>query len=102
SFYLHDLPAGRTYRLEAHLVEDSGASRLIGQAKLVSLPGEGPVRTTEVRFLKLPWHLALSRLRDYLREGGAQVEVVQGKEAFTAWSRTPLPSSADLQEGIVG
>ncbi|HYV46044.1 MAG TPA: DUF4912 domain-containing protein [Myxococcaceae bacterium] len=100
SFYLHDLPAGRTYRLEAHLVDASGATRLMGQAKLVSLPGEGAVRTTEVRFLKLPWHLALAKLRDYLKEGRAQVEVVQGKEAFTAWIRTPLPTSADLQEAI--
>src|SRR6185295_16995289 len=72
SFYLHDLPAGRTYRLEAHLVDASGATRLMGQAKLVSLPGEGAVRTTEVRFLKLPWHLALAKLRDYLKEGRAQ------------------------------
>ncbi|HVE85746.1 MAG TPA: DUF4912 domain-containing protein, partial [Myxococcales bacterium] len=102
SFYLHDLPAGVTYRLEAHLLDASGASRLVGQAKLVALPGEGPVRTAEVRFLKLPWHLALATLRDYLREGKAQVEVVQGKEAFTAWIRSPLPSSAELREGIMG
>lgn len=101
SFYLHDLPAGRTYRLEAHLVDASGAARMIGQAKLVALPGEGSVRTAEVRFLKLPWHLALAKLRDYMREGKAQVEVVQGKEAFAAWIRTPLPSSAELHEGVV-
>ncbi|HZN95686.1 MAG TPA: DUF4912 domain-containing protein, partial [Myxococcales bacterium] len=100
SFYLHDLPAGRTYRLEAHLIDASGASRLIGQARLVSLPGEGSVRTAEVRFLKLPWHLALARLREYMREGTAHVEVVQGKEAFAAWIRTPLPTSRELHEGI--
>jgi hypothetical protein len=100
-FYLHDLPAGRTYRLEAHLVAVDGSLRRVGEARLVTLPGEGPVRSAEVRFLKLPWHLALSRLREYLRDGRAQVEVVQGREAFTAWIRTPLPHSAELYEGIV-
>lgn len=100
-FYLHDLPAGRTYRLEAHLITADGAERRVGEARLVTLPGEGPVKSAEVRFLKLPWHLALSRLREYLRDGRAQVEVVQGREAFTAWIRTPLPHSAELYEGIV-
>src|SRR6185369_1594234 len=35
SLYLHDLPAGRTYRLEAHLIDSRGVSRLYGTAALV-------------------------------------------------------------------
>ena len=88
SFYLHDLPAGRTFRLEAHVVDASGTSRRVGAAKLVTLPADRPVRTTEVRFLKLPWHQALSALNQYLREGRAEVQVVAGQEAFSAWLRT--------------
>jgi hypothetical protein len=64
SFYLYDLPSGRTYHVEAHFVSEGQQSRRIGRpSNAVELPGPGHLPSPgEVRLLRVPWELPLRAL----------------------------------------
>jgi chemotaxis protein histidine kinase CheA len=104
SFYIHGLPPGRPYRVEAHFVARSGRSRRIGSSTHpIMLPRTGASPDKTVRFMQLPpppivpvqgvpppavVATALSREA----QGEEQVEERQ----YITWHRVPLPGSADL------
>jgi hypothetical protein len=106
SFYIHGLPPGRPYRVEAHFVERSGRSRRIGSSTHpITLPRTGPSPDKSVRYMQLPpppivpvqgavpapvVATAVSREE----QGGEQGEERQ----YITWHRVPLPGSADLTE----
>ncbi|MHB8872391.1 MAG: DUF4912 domain-containing protein [Myxococcaceae bacterium] len=83
SFYVHDLPAGRPYRVEAHFVGKDGQSRRVGRpTNVVALPSFGPSQVTSVRFLRIPWTMPLRLLRQYLRDGRAKIEQLLGEPEY--------------------
>jgi hypothetical protein len=95
SFYVHGLPPGRRYRVEAHFVGRDGRSQRIGTATAaIELPREGPSADGSVRFLRIPWGVRVSQLEDALRRGLAAIRSGAGGPRVDAWSRVPLPSSA--------
>jgi hypothetical protein len=97
SFYVHGLPPGRTYRLEAHFVGRDGRSRQLGTStSTVALPRLGPSDDVTVRFLRLPWGLRLIALRRSLEEGFARVRSGAGEPRVALWRRVPLPGSRGL------
>lgn len=94
SFYIHNLPPGRIYRIEAHFVGSDGRTRRVGRStNVVALPGVGPSSDTTVRLLRIPWDLPLSRLRQLLKDGTLTLTELEGEfEDLTG--RHALPSSA--------
>jgi hypothetical protein len=95
SFYVHGLPAGRRYRVEAHFMGRDGRSQRIGTATAaIELPSEGPSRDGSVRFLRIPWGVRVSQLEDALQRGLATIRSGAGEARVDPWSRAPLPSSA--------
>jgi hypothetical protein len=100
SYYIHGLPDGRRYRVEAFFVDAQGRSRRIGHASnSVQLPNEGPSSDGTVRFLRVPWDLALQRFRELLSQGRVASAEKSGDQRYLSWRRFPLPNSA---EGWVG
>jgi hypothetical protein len=95
SFYVHGLPPGRRYRVEAHFVGRDGRSQRIGTATAaIELPREGPSADGSVRFLRIPWGVRVSQLEEALRRGVAAIRSGAGDPRVDAWSRVLLPSSA--------
>ena len=102
SFYIHGLPPGRPYRVEAHFVERGGRSRRIGSSTHpLTLPRTGPSPDKSVRYMQLPPPPIVPV------QGGVPPPVVatalsgeeQGEERqYITWHRVPLPGSADLTE----
>jgi hypothetical protein len=102
SFYIHGLPPGRPYRVEAHFVERSGRSRRIGSSTHpITLPRSGPSPDKSVRYMQLPPPPVVPV------HGAVAPPVVatamsreeQGEERqYITWHRVPLPGSADLTE----
>jgi hypothetical protein len=99
SFYVHGLPPGRSYRVEALFVGRDGRSNRIGHpTHAVELPRRGPSEDRTVRFLRLPWGLRLSLLGSHLREGRALARMGKGERAVGLWRRVPLPGSGSVRE----
>lgn len=72
SYYVHELRAGRRYRVELHAVGSDGTSRRIGPASNdVALPPDDVSADTTVRLMRVPWGIPLSRFRESLRAGDA-------------------------------
>ncbi len=103
SFYIHGLPAGRPYRVEAHLVSRDGRTRRIGSSTHpIALPRTGPSPDTSIRYMQMPPPprvpvsggvpaapvAAVSGPRRWSEE---QVE----EHEYITWQRVPLPGSAD-------
>ncbi|MCP3101298.1 DUF4912 domain-containing protein [Myxococcus sp. K15C18031901] len=88
-YYLHDLPPGRTYRLEVHFVAADGRTRRIGpSSNQASLPPTGVSTDTTLRFMTLPG----PPLEAELSGPGASVSRVEERE-YVTWRRVPLPGS---------
>lgn len=96
NFYVRDLAAGRTYRVEAYLVGDDGeAIRMGPPSNSVVLPPDGPSSVTTLRFLKVPQGLPLDRLREYVRDGRARLSERDADIEYFSWERFDLPGSAE-------
>lgn len=75
SFYVHGLPPGRRYRIEAAFVGADGESRRIGSpTNPVALPRGGPSNDLTVRFLRVPWSLPPALVKRSLEAGTLQLE----------------------------
>ncbi|XXF75561.1 DUF4912 domain-containing protein [Myxococcaceae bacterium GXIMD 01537] len=91
-FYIHGLPSGRPYSVEAHFVARDGRSRRIGPpTNRVTLPPEAPSADTSVRFMRVPV------------EGPAAgqptlVAGPTGEREHLTWRRVALPGSAGFEE----
>lgn len=94
--YIHDLPAGRPYRVELHFVDPQGHSRRLGlSSNRAVLPSRGPSPDTSVRFLRWPRGLAPRA------EPGAVASLVPlrtepvEERSYITWRRVRLPDSQD-------
>ncbi len=100
SFYLHGLPSGRTYRVEAHFVGSNGRSRRIGSSMHpVSLPQAGLSQDTSVRFMRMPpppEPTTSAGLPQPMAIAPLPLESEGEVREYLAWRREPLPGSADM------
>lgn len=98
-YYIHGLPPGRPYRVEAHFVDSRGRSRRIGHSSnRVVLPPTGPSSDTSVRFLRMP----------VAAPGGASMAAVAStaptrtapveEREYITWRRVPLPGSGGFED----
>jgi hypothetical protein len=88
SYYIHGLEPGRNYRVEAYFVGDNGEARRLGRGtNVIALPNAGPSSNLEVRFLRIPWEVPLSRLKELLRHSR------DAASRLPVPARIPLPSS---------
>jgi hypothetical protein len=98
SFYIHDLPPGRRYRVEAYFVGQGGAAKRIGRSSnSVLLPAFGASTDTSVRLVRIPWELSLKRFRELLKTGEVAAEERPGQHRYMTWRRITLPNSAEAQ-----
>jgi hypothetical protein len=112
SFYIHGLPPGRPYRVEAHFIGRDGRSRRIGHSTHpLVLPRTGPSPDTSVRFVQIPPPprmpvqsvppsgavapgLSAQEPEGYSEEPVEYAEEVQ----YIQWRRIPLPGSDEMVE----
>jgi hypothetical protein len=98
--YIQELPSGRYYRVEAWFVGRDGRTRRIGHSSnRAFLPAAGPSMDTSVRFMHMPAQpppvtTTLAALAETAPTRMAPV----ARRKYISWRRTPLPSSAELQE----
>lgn len=92
SFYLHGLPAGRPYRVEAHFVARDGRSRRIGHStNRVTLPPEGPSSDTSVRYMRVAPRTQAPSTEP------SRAPAPEEREYIT-WRRVALPGSAGFED----
>lgn len=101
SFYIHGLPPGRPYRVEAHFVDRGGRSRRIGASTHpLTLPQTGPSPDKTVRFLQMPPPPPIVPVQSVAPApvvAAALPREEPGEERqYITWHRVPLPGSADL------
>ncbi|MFL5343224.1 MAG: DUF4912 domain-containing protein [Hyalangium sp.] len=100
SFYIHGLPPGRPYRVEAHYVGREGRSRRIGHSTHpLTLPRTGPSTDTAVRFMQMPPPPKVEPLTGAAPAveppAPSREEVVEERE-YISWRRVPLPGSDEM------
>lgn len=107
SFYIHGLPPGRPYRVEAHLVGRDGRSRRIGYSSHpVTLPQTGLSQDTLVRFMRMPPPPPPTVspppqpevMAPELVAPPAEAEAAGEEREYFTWRRVPLPGSADMAD----
>jgi chemotaxis protein histidine kinase CheA len=100
SFYIHGLPPGRPYRVEAHFVDRAGRSRRIGTSTHpLTLPQTGLSPDKTVRFMQLPPPpiVPVQSVAPAPVVASALSREEPGEERqYITWHRVPLPGSADL------
>lgn len=90
-FYIHGLPAGRTYRVEAHFVGRDGRSRRMGAASnRVTLPPAGVSTDLTVRFLRVP------PLEAALPAAVVEAAPPEEEREYVSWRRVNLPGSGGV------
>ncbi|PTL78275.1 DUF4912 domain-containing protein [Vitiosangium sp. GDMCC 1.1324] len=99
SFYIHGLPPGRPYRVEAHFVGSSGRTRRIGHSSnRVFLPPTGPSSDTSVRFLRMPVATTEgASMENVASTAPTRTAPVEEREYIT-WRRVPLPGSGGFED----
>jgi hypothetical protein len=115
SFYIHGLPPGRPYRVEAHVVGRDGRSRRIGHSTHpLTLPQTGPSQETSVRFMQMPPppQVPVQLIppagvgavnvspEELLHDEPLSEEHVEYAEEpqYIQWRRIPLPGSDEMVE----
>ncbi|WP_426731676.1 DUF4912 domain-containing protein [Myxococcus faecalis] len=92
--YIHGLPSGRLYRIEAHFLGRDGRSRRIGgSSNRVALPPAGVSTDTSVRFMRRPVPVEPEAPPVPRR----QVPPVEERE-YVTWHRVELPGSAGVKD----
>jgi hypothetical protein len=98
-YYLHGLPAGRTYRLEAHFVGQDGTSHRIGPpSNRVALPPEGPSADTSVRLLRMPPRTTQRLAAEPPSAPPLLRQAPVEERSYITWRRVDLPGSAEALE----
>jgi hypothetical protein len=115
SFYIHGLPPGRPYRVEAHFVGRDGRSRRIGHSTHpLSLPPTGPAQETSVRFMQMPppprvpvqtippagvGAVSVPREEPLPEQPLSEEQMEYAEEPqYIQWRRIPLPGSDEMVE----
>jgi hypothetical protein len=103
-FYVHDLPPGRTYRAEIHVVDRAGRERLLASASTAcALPPAGPSSIVDDRFIRIPWDLALGQLLGPGHGGAPFADEVRAQLArLSDWSRFSGPTWGGSAGGMGG
>ena len=110
SFYIHGLPPGRPYRVEAHFVGRDGRSRRIGHSTHpLILPRTGLSQDTSVRFMQMPPPPRVPV--QPVSPSGVVASGISGQEPLSSesveyseehqyiqWRRIPLPGSDEMVE----
>ena len=88
-FYVHDLPPGRTYRGEIHVIDRAGRERLLAQPSTAcALPPAGPSPVLDDRFIRIPWDLSLGQLLGPGHGAGPFADEVRAQLArLSDWAR---------------
>ncbi|MBU8900465.1 DUF4912 domain-containing protein [Corallococcus sp. M34] len=96
SFYIHGLPPGRPYRVEAHFIAKDGSGRRIGgSTNRVVLPPSGPSSDTSVRFLRMPTGFEAARSDMAETAATAHTRTAEFEEReYIRWRRVQLPGSS--------
>ncbi|QRN93910.1 DUF4912 domain-containing protein [Archangium violaceum] len=99
SYYIHGLPPGRPYRVEAHFVGVSGRSRRIGHSSnRIFLPPAGPSEDTSVRLLRMPPVVApKTSVEAVAATAPTRTADVEEREYIT-WRRVALPGSGGFED----
>ncbi len=101
SFYIHGLPPGRPYRVEAHFIARDGRSRRIGHStNRVTLPRMGPSTDTTMRFMRMPVRMPPAAPVEPLAAAAptrSTRTTVEEREYIT-WRRVPLPGSGGFED----
>ncbi|WP_342381400.1 DUF4912 domain-containing protein [Myxococcus stipitatus] len=98
SYYIHGLPAGKPYRVEAHFVGRDGRSQRIGpSSNRVTLPPAGVSSDTTVRFLRRPVPVDESATTAPPPTFSPEVHEAKEREYIT-WHRVSLPGSAGSRD----
>ncbi|MFP2933019.1 DUF4912 domain-containing protein, partial [Pyxidicoccus sp. 3LG] len=97
--YIHDLPPGRFYRVEAHFVGRDGRAHRIGPStNRVALPPTGTSTDTSVRFLRVPMPRPEPQfVPEAMPPARTRIPEVEEREYIT-WRRVNLPGSAGVQD----
>ncbi len=98
SFYIHGLPPGRPYRVEAHFVGHEGRSRRIGHSTHpLTLPRTGASPDTAVRFMQMPPPPQVPAMGSAPAvEAAASGEEFAEEREYITWRRVPLPGSDEM------
>ncbi|HEX5752157.1 MAG TPA: DUF4912 domain-containing protein [Archangium sp.] len=99
SYYIHGLPPGHPYRVEAHFVGGNGRSRRIGHSSnRVFLPPGGPSEDTSVRYLRMP-PVAVrgANMESVAATAPTRTPPFEERE-YIIWRRVALPGSGGFED----
>jgi hypothetical protein len=99
SYYIHDMPPGRPYRVELHFVGSDGRSRRIGpSSNRILLPSVGPSQDTSIRFLRVPTRMPEPQvIPEPVPPARARVPAPEERE-YVTWHRVNLPGSGGFED----
>jgi hypothetical protein len=103
-FYVHDLPPGRLYRAEIHIVDRAGRERRLGgTSNPCALPPAGPSPVIDDRFVRIPWEMSLGQLLGPGHAGSPFADDVRAQlERLSDWSRFSGPTWGGSAGGMGG
>ena len=99
SYYVHGLPPGRPYRVEAHFVGSNGRSRRIGHSSnRVFLPRGAPSEDTSVRYLRMPPVAVRSANMEAVAATAPSRTPPYEEREYITWRRVALPGSGGFED----
>jgi hypothetical protein len=99
SYYIHGLPPGHPYRVEAHFVGSNGRSRRIGHSSnRIFLPRGGPSGDTSVRYLRMPPVAVRGASMEAVAATAPSRTPPYEEREYITWRRVALPGSAGFED----
>lgn len=99
SYYVHGLPPGHPYRVEAHFVGSNGRSRRIGHSSnRVFLPRGAPSEDTSVRYLRMPPVAARGANMESVAATAPSRTPPYEEREYITWRRVALPGSGGFED----
>jgi hypothetical protein len=99
SYYIHGLPPGHPYRVEAHFVGGNGRSRRIGHSSnRVFLPPGGPSEDISVRYLRMPPAAVRGANMEAVAATAPTRTPLYEEREYIIWRRVALPGSGGFED----
>ncbi|WP_375765953.1 DUF4912 domain-containing protein [Archangium gephyra] len=99
SYYIHGLPPGHPYRVEAHFVGSNGRSRRIGHSSnRIFLPPGGPSGDTSVRYLRMPPVAVRGANMESVAATAPTRTPPYEEREYIIWRRVALPGSGGFED----